>query len=100
MSDPKDNFSDSVSNFELLERAKSEFNRERKLVIKNLPGQISEEVCFVVDFFYVKTLLAAVPLSRVVRSVLRNDEYNSDIANICYNDKQQQWHQLVRNLEQ
>ena len=50
MSDPKDNFSDTVSNFELLERAKSEFNRERKLVIKNLPGQISEEVCFVVDF--------------------------------------------------
>ena len=64
MSDPKDNFSDTVSNFELLERAKSEFNRERKLVIKNLPGQISEEVCFVVDFFYVQTLCWDPVLSR------------------------------------
>ena len=41
-----------------------------------------------------------VVLSPVVRSVIRNEEYNSDIANICYNNKQQPWHQLVRNLEQ
>ena len=44
MSDKEDNFSDDVSNAHLLERAKREFNRDRKLVIKNLPAEITEEV--------------------------------------------------------
>ena len=44
MGSREDNFSDAVSNIELLDRAKKEFNRDRKLVIKNLPAEITEEV--------------------------------------------------------
>ena len=44
MDSKEDNFSDAVSNTELLERAKKEFNRDRNLVIKNLPTEITEEV--------------------------------------------------------
>ena len=39
-----DNFSDEASNKELLEKAKNEFNREKRLVVKNLPASTSEKV--------------------------------------------------------
>ena len=44
MTDLADNFSDKASNIELLERAKNEFNREKRLIIKNLPSNTLEKV--------------------------------------------------------
>ncbi|XP_053394791.1 ribonucleoprotein PTB-binding 1-like isoform X2 [Mercenaria mercenaria] len=43
MSDTADNFSDNASNKELLEKAKNEFNREKRLAIKNLPSNTTEK---------------------------------------------------------
>lgn len=43
MAEKEDNYSDDVSNEHLLERAKREFSRDRKLVIKNLPAAVTEE---------------------------------------------------------
>lgn len=43
MANVADNFSDHASNKELLERAKNEFNREKRLIIKNLPSNTTEK---------------------------------------------------------
>jgi hypothetical protein len=44
MTDLADNYSDKASNNELLEKAKNEFNREKRLMIKNLPSNTLEKV--------------------------------------------------------
>ncbi|XP_060577616.1 uncharacterized protein LOC132734784 isoform X2 [Ruditapes philippinarum] len=43
MTDLADNYSDKASNNELLEKAKNEFNREKRLMIKNLPSNTLEK---------------------------------------------------------
>ena len=39
-----DGFSDTVSKMALLEKSKIEFNREKRLMIKNLPDNVSDKV--------------------------------------------------------
>ena len=52
MADEGDNFSDGASNLELLVKAKNEFNREKRLVVRNLPPTTSEKVLDYRCFFH------------------------------------------------
>lgn len=45
-SEEADNYSDTVSKAALLEKAKNEFNREKRLSIKNLPSNTTEKVIY------------------------------------------------------